>query len=130
MSKLSHLASLLLLSALLTACGSGGSSASAQPEQTPPVVEDPPGTVAHAMVYWSAPTLREDGSALAPEEIAGYEVYHLDGDSGEMDIVEVDSEDTEHRLPLTAGTHEVGIAAVDVYGVKSHLSDLQTIEVN
>lgn len=137
MSKLRHIASLMLISALLTACGGGGSSASAQPEATPPIIDDPssdptidpPGTVAHAQVYWSAPTAREDGSALMPEEIAGYEVYHLDA-SGEMDIIEVDSGATEYELPLVAGTHELSIAAVDVYGVKSRLSDLQTIEVN
>ena len=73
---------------------------------------------------------REDGSTFLPEEIAGYEVYHIEGSSGEMEIIEVDADVTEYQLPLASGTHELGIAVVDVDGVKSHMSELQTVEIN
>lgn len=137
MSKLPYLASLLLLSAMLTACGGGGgsSSASVQPETTPPAVSDPssdpavdlPGRVA---VAWSAPTQREDGSTLPASDIAGYEVYHLETASGEMDIIEVEGNVTEYQLPLAAGTHELGLSVVDVNGVRSALTEMQTVQIN
>jgi ABC-type glycerol-3-phosphate transport system substrate-binding protein len=139
MSNLRHIASLLLISAMLTACGGGGSSA-AQSDQitTPTVIDDPssnpevdpPATVAHATVAWSAPTLREDGSAFTQEEIAHYEVYHIEDASGAMDVIEVDADATEYRLALAAGSHELGVAVVDVNGATSQMSELQTIEID
>lgn len=136
MIKLSSIATLLLISAMLTACSGGGSSnASAQPQENPPVIDNPSadpdivpvGTVALA---WSAPTQREDGSALSADQIAGYEVYHVEGDSGEMDIITVEGDVTQYQMSLAAGTHELGIAVVDVYGVKSQMSELQSVEIN
>jgi hypothetical protein len=141
MSKLRQIASLLLLSAMLTACGGGGgSSASAQSGDgsIPPVVDDPssdpdidpPDTVAHATVSWTAPIQREDGSELPQDEIAGYQVYHIEGSSGEMEVIDVEGDITEYRVALAAGSHELAVAVIDIYGYASQMSDLQTIEVN
>jgi len=141
MSNLRHIASLLLVSAMLTACGSGGggSSASAQPDQivTTPGVNDPSSNPdvdspsgSRATLSWSAPTVREDGSAFAENEIAGYEVYHIEDANGEMDIIEVGANSTEYSISLAAGSHELGVAVVDINGVKSQMSELQTVEIN
>jgi len=43
--------------------------------------------VAATQLSWTAPTTRADGSALAPEEIGGYRIYHgASADSLTMDI--------------------------------------------
>lgn len=141
MSKLHQIVSLLLLTATLAACGSSGGSSAARSSDgsIPPVIDDPSANpdvdppanvIAHATVAWTAPAQREDGSALASEEIAGYEVYHIESDSGDMDIIEVDGDVTEYSVPLAAGSHELAVAVVDVHGVRSQMSDMQTIEVN
>lgn len=141
MSKLHQIVSLLLLTAMLAACGGGGGASAARSSDgsTPPVIDDPSANpdvdppanvVAHATVAWTAPVQREDGSALASEEIAGYEVYHIESDSGDMDIIEVGGDVTEYSVPLAAGSHELAVAVVDVNGVRSQMSDMQTIEVN
>jgi ABC-type glycerol-3-phosphate transport system substrate-binding protein len=145
MNNFRHIACLMLVSALLTACGGGGgSSASAAPDQIviPAAVDNPssdpgvpgvvdtPGKTAHATVTWSAPTVREDGRAFTQEEIAHYEVYHIEEASGDMDIIQVKADATEYNVALASGTHELGVAVVDVNGVKSQMSDLQTVEIN
>jgi hypothetical protein len=138
MSKLHQILSLLLFSAALTACGSGGGSSTARSgdSSNPPVIDDPSSNpdpsvvVAHATVAWTAPVQREDGSVLPSDEIAGYEVYHIESDSGEMDIIEVNGDVTEYSVPLASGAHELAVAVVDVHGVRSQMSDMQTIEVN
>lgn len=136
MSNLRQIASLLLVSALLTACGGGGgsSSDSSGSNNTPPSIDDPSSNpevpVARASFSWSAPTQRQDGSELDQDDIAGYELYHMEDDSGNMDIIEVDGDVTEYELDLAAGSHEFGIAVVDVHGIRSPISDMQSIEVN
>jgi hypothetical protein len=137
MRKVHQIASLFLLSALLCACGGGGGSSAysdpASPSK-PPTADNPSSSpqvpVARASLSWYAPSQREDGTALSDDEIAGYELYHIVEDSGDMNIIEVDGNITQYQISLTAGTHEFGIAVVDVNGIRSPISEMQSISVN
>lgn len=140
MIVLQRLACLLLMSTLLVACGSGGgSSASDQIVGTPSGVDDPssdpdaeiPANIAaHATLMWSAPSQREDGTALDPGDIASYEIYHIEDTSGDMDVIEVAGDTSEYNIGLAAGSHQLAVAVVDIYGTKSQMSELQTVEIN
>lgn len=145
MIELRRLAALALVSVMLVACGGGGSSSasdqavvsqpdiddpSSDPDPVNPDPVDPDAVAARATLYWSAPTQREDGTALDTTEIARYEIYHLSDNDGSMDIITVEGDATEYAVDLVAGTHELGLAVVDVYGTRSQMSDLQTVEVN
>jgi len=147
MIHLRRIACLMLVSAMLTACGSGGGSGAeaASDQIATPVTGDlssnpdvnssnphanPSAKVAQAVVSWSAPTQREDGSEFTPEEIARYEIYHIDDTSGDMDIIEVAADSNEYRVALASGSHELSVAVVDIHGVESRMSEPQTVEVD
>jgi len=140
MFDLRRIACLMLVSVMLTACGSGGgsdASAASDSIATPVTTGDlsshpevDPPAVARAMVSWSAPTQREDGSEFTPEEIAHYEIYHIDDATGAMDIIEVDADTSQYGVALASGSHELSVAVVDIYGVESQMSELQTVEIN
>jgi hypothetical protein len=140
-----RLAALSLVSIMLVACGGGGSGSSASGDTLTGVSGgfDPSGdpdpqnpnavaredVAARAVLSWSPPVQREDGSLIAAEEIASYEIYHLTDSNGAMDVISVDSDIQDYTLDLTAGSHDFAVAAVDVNGVRSQMSALQTIEV-
>ena len=145
MIELRRLAALVLVSVMLVACGGGGSSSASQdavvsqpgtdnPSSDPdPISPDPvdPGAVAaRATLTWSAPTQREDGSTLETYEIASYEIYHLVDSDGSMDIITIGGDVTEYALDLVAGNHELGVSVIDIYGVRSQMSELQTVAAN
>ena len=145
MNQLRRLFALVLVSAMLVACGGGGGSNASedslvsQPDVTDPSSDpdplnpdpvDPSDVAARATMSWSAPTQREDGTPLAADEIASYEIYHLNDDDGSMDVITVAGDATEYSIDLTAGSHELGVAVIDVYGSRSQMSELQPVEIN
>lgn len=84
---------------------------------------------------WNLPTQREDGSVLATQDIAGYEVYMTMIDSNNVATDQVLSVDgaaqTSLLLPdLSTGQYHLAISAVDSNGLKSQLSDVVTYTVN
>ena len=125
----------VVMSAVLVACGGGSSSASAPSPVAPPSINDPNShpeapAAARATLVWTAPTQREDGTEFIADEIAWYEVYHIEDHSGAMDVIEIASNVDSYEIDLAAGSHELGVAVVDVHGVKSQMSELQTVVID
>lgn len=84
---------------------------------------------------WTLPTQREDGSTLASQDIAGYEVYMtmIDGNNVTTDQVLSVSDASQTSLllaDLTTGQYHLAISAIDTNGLKSQLSDVVSYTVN
>lgn len=78
---------------------------------------------------WSAPTAREDGTALTASEIGGYEIA-LAVDASPPDIIQIAAFETSHELnSLTPGVYEFAINAFDTDGLYSQWSDPVTATV-
>lgn len=60
-----------------------------------------------AVLSWTIPTTRADGTALSPGELAGYEIYVLTESTGQSQVIALDE-------PL-ASTYTVSGLATDVY---------------
>jgi hypothetical protein len=137
----------------LTACGGGGGGGSGGSTQTssgsgnqgttpttpvtpPPTSTPQPGTgTAHTLqLSWSIPTTRENGSALAINELSGYQIYYYpEGSSaGSGEIVNVSGGSTSAtQLTVTgSGTYYFAIAAVDQTGTLSNLSNYVSVTLN
>jgi len=66
-------------------------------------------------VSWTPPTERENGTALAPEEIANYRVF--DNGTALPDLVP--GTDTSVTLTLPPGDHEIYLTTIDTHGRES-----------
>ena len=82
-------------------------------------------------VSWTAPTTREDGTALKPTEISAYRVYYKFGGAPSTSdrFVKVDSGATQSiSVPITPGpdpqTLYVAVTAVDINGLESAMSNV------
>jgi hypothetical protein len=153
MNKLAKLVALLATTIILTACGGGsggGSGGSTQtssgsgnqattptsPATTPSTGTTQPGTgTAHTLqLSWTIPTTRENGSALAINELSGYQVYYYpEGSSaGSGEIVNISGGSTSAtQLTINgSGTYYFAIAAVDQTGALSNLSNYVAVTLN
>jgi len=95
---------------------------------TPPTTAPTP-TTSTATVSWSIPTLRTDGTALAPSDINHFEIYVYNESSGAVNVTEVDGTLTQWSVTLTAGLYSFGIMTVDDLGLTSSMSALQSLTV-
>jgi hypothetical protein len=77
-----------------------------------------------ALLSWSVPTTREDGSPLSPSELAGYEIYVLAESTGETNVITIaDPLATSYKVGgLAAGTYYFSMVAKDTSGALSPLS--------
>jgi len=77
-----------------------------------------------AVLSWSIPTTRADGSPLTMAEIAGYEIYVLSESTGQSSVIAVSSGATSTYTVsgLAAGTYYFSMAAKDTAGNLSALS--------
>lgn len=74
------------------------------------------------IITWDAPTTREDGSELLPEEICGYNII-IDGGSVNAGLT-VPATPTEHDVSyLDNGSHVWTIATIDCDGRQSVMSE-------
>ena len=72
---------------------------------------------------WSAPTVREDGTALAADEIAGYRLYsEIPGDI-QPDPVDVKDTTATSTFPEVAGQYCFQLSTIDKQGLESQRSD-------
>lgn len=76
---------------------------------------------ASATVRWSAPTAREDGTALPATDIAGYNLYYSVVSGGAMTkIASLSASDLSYVVTdLTAGTYYFAATTVDSKGMES-----------
>ena len=101
-----------------TATGTATVSVSAAP--APP----PAATAGSAILSWSIPTTRADGSPIAISEIAGYEIYVLAEGTGVSSVITVTSGTTTTYTVtgLSPDTYDFSMAAKDTAGNLSALS--------
>ena len=100
---------------LLLCSGCGGHSGSSGPD------------IPH--ISWVAPTAREDGTALALTDIAGYRVYYGVSPGEYRDIIEIMDPAADYIAlsSIPSGTNYVAISVVDSDGRESALSAAVTI---
>ena len=68
---------------------------------------------------WNAPTTREDGAALSPSDIAGYEI-HAKYPNGTTTIIEVPATETSYSVAIsTSGRYAFTILTVDTDSLRS-----------
>lgn len=74
---------------------------------------------------WNAPLTREDGSALAPGQIAGFRIYYRLRHQDTFRVIEVSNPSvTRYSLASMApGAYEFTITTVDVDGLESRRSE-------
>lgn len=79
-----------------------------------------------ALLSWSTPTTRENGTPLAPGEIGGFEIYVLSESTGESAVIVIDDPlAVTHTVDgLTPDTYYFSISAFDSAGHYSQLSDV------
>ena len=99
------------------------------PEPTPVPL---PVTTGQARLSWSIPTTRANGTALAPSELAGYEIYVLSESSGESTVLKVNNPlDSTYTLNgMSPGVYHFSMSAKDTIGKLSALSAVVTKTVN
>ncbi|MBU6955104.1 immunoglobulin domain-containing protein [Hahella sp. HN01] len=80
-----------------------------------------------ANMFWQPPTTREDGSALALEDISGYRIY-VTNDAGSLEATyNVPAGQYYHYFDnLETGTHYFTITAIDTSGTESDFSNLMS----
>ncbi|ABC28504.1 protein of unknown fuction [Hahella chejuensis KCTC 2396] len=80
-----------------------------------------------ANMFWQPPTTREDGSALALENISSYRIY-VTNEAGSLEATyNVPAGQYYHYFDnLETGTHYFAITAIDTDGVESDFSELMS----
>lgn len=88
------------------------------------IIVDP--VTGSARLSWTVPTIREDGSPLALNELAGYRIRYGTVPDALISRVEVNTADvTDYTInDLTAGTWYFSVSAYDSHGVESQPSNL------
>ncbi|ABC27829.1 Type II secretory pathway, ATPase PulE/Tfp pilus assembly pathway, ATPase PilB [Hahella chejuensis KCTC 2396] len=83
-----------------------------------------------ALLSWTPPATREDGSVLAASEIQLYRIYHLSEDGSVETVYEAAPDEISFSFDnLPVGTHYFAVSAVDVNGLESDTSDIVTKKV-
>ena len=105
----------------------GGSSANSS-KATLTVISNPDGIV---QLSWNAPTKRADGSDLAANDIAGYQVFHADSATGALtQLTTVTGAELSLQVEeLAIGTHYFALTTVDTAGLVSAQSSRIAVAV-
>lgn len=84
-----------------------------------------------AVLSWTVPTSREDGSPLAASELAGYEIYLLAESTGETQVITISNPlATSYTVSgLPADVYHFSMAAKDRHGRLSPLSTIVSKKV-
>lgn len=87
--------------------------------------------IGSALLSWSRPTTREDGTALAAGEISGYRVYWSNTNTGSMSMLSSPAASaTSYRATeLTSGVHYFSISVLDANGLESDLSTRRSVTI-
>lgn len=88
--------------------------------------------VGRAQITWSRPTTRADGSALATDEIDGYELYYATSANGSLQPLTSLSANENSIVveELEAGTHYFAMSTKDTNGLESSMSDRFSVTIN
>lgn len=80
---------------------------------------------------WHAPLTREDGSALAPGQIAGFRIYYRLRHQDTFRIIDIENPTiTRYALDAMApGAYEFAITTVDTDGLESRRSTPVTVDL-
>lgn len=91
-----------------------------------PVVTPPPPVIGSAKLSWSIPTQRENGDALALNEISSYEIYVTAENAGTSRTIRVDNRNqTQFTLDqLSEDTYYFSMVTIDTEGMYSELSQV------
>lgn len=128
------------LSFFLLSCGGGGGSGgdgTAQPLPNPtptptPTPEPSPTPVpegdyvnGQVLLLWDAPTSRESGDPMFPEDLGGYELRYKRHDQTEFTYLITPTEDgSYHRFEYLEGYYQFQVAAYDINGLYSRFMPL------
>ncbi len=76
-----------------------------------------------ANISWNTPAAREDGTPLSTTDIAGYNLYHSESDTGSMvKIASLSAADLSYVVTdLNEGTHYFAATTVDINGLESKM---------
>lgn len=120
MKKLTTLLLALVTSLILTACGGGSSSGSADVRDSSIV------TSGSASLSWIAPSTRADSSYLALADLQGYRVYYGTSASNLALLVDInDNGMTEYATDsLPSGNYYFAVTAYDSDGNESGYSNI------
>ena len=85
-----------------------------------------------AVISWDVPTARENGEPMSPSELGGYEIYVTAGEPGDDRVIVVSNplETTATVENLSQSEYHFAVAAFDVDGLKSQLSDIVTLFID
>ncbi|ABC28524.1 protein containing Immunoglobulin I-set domain and fibronectin type III domain [Hahella chejuensis KCTC 2396] len=79
---------------------------------------------------WSAPSSREDGSALPQQDISAYRIYHTTEDGSWGASVEAQPDSTEYTFSeLDSGVHYFAVTVVDTSGIESDFSNVMSKQI-
>jgi hypothetical protein len=99
-------------------------------------VTEPPANQS-ILVSWAIPTMREDGSAMAASEIAGYQIIYSENEHFQphvsVDIDAISSEQMNHEkiiADIAPGSYHISIATYDTSGKVSEFAEPVIYEVN
>ncbi len=102
------------------------------PQQEPTPAPEPAPVTGSASLSWSIPTKRENGEALALNEIASYEIYVTAENAGTSRTIRVDNRNqTKYTLsPLESDTYFFSMVTIDSEGMYSELSQVVSKTIN
>lgn len=99
------------------------------PEPTPDPAPTPDPVVMNVVLNWNPPLQREDGAELSETDIDSYEVHFYNETTGEIEEYTVSGSKHQWNTILPEGEYSFAVSAVDIYGLKSDLSELQGIVI-
>lgn len=112
-----------VLALQLTAClNVSGSDGGVNPNPSP--ISDNNSVINMLGLTWTAPSEREDGTALSLSEIAGYRIYYgveAGNYQNEIDINDITADQTQ-VADLASGTYHVVMTTIDTDGRESSYS--------
>ncbi|MBU6955084.1 immunoglobulin domain-containing protein [Hahella sp. HN01] len=81
-------------------------------------------------LVWNTPNTREDGSALAQQEISAYRIYHTTEDGSWGASVETQADATDYTFGgLGSGVHYFAVTVVDTSGIESDFSNIMSKQI-
>ncbi|MDG9669648.1 immunoglobulin domain-containing protein [Hahella sp. CR1] len=81
-------------------------------------------------LVWNTPNTREDGSALAQQEISAYRIYHTTEDGSWGASVEAQADATDYTFGgLGSGVHYFAVTVVDTSGIESDFSNIMSKQI-
>jgi hypothetical protein len=141
MRKFSQLLTVVVLLAMLSACGiqeststgpTSSQNTSVSSNNTPIPSDNATIPSDKINLSWAAPSTRSDGSYLPVSQLAGYRVYMGTSDNNLSPLVDLNDETITHYTVdnLPAGSYYFSVSAYDRDGLESGLSQIVRIQLS